>query len=179
MQHTYFYRLYHHSKSLFILIAGFSFFTVFFNLLGDEVTPFFVWGMFSEVKTPQASYEVYEIKLDGQHYDYTNLLTDPNRFYITGPLNLYRSMQAKGEAPTRAFFKEKLPEHYPWVAPFLEPITNTEEDLVAFPAWLKRYLEQSTQQRYQRLEVNILTVHYVDEGRVEILDSKPFIRYET
>ncbi len=179
MRNTYFYRLYQHSKCLFILIFGFTALTIFFNLMGDEVTPFFVWGMFSEVKTPQESYEVYEIKLDGAHYDYTNLLTDPNRFYITGPLNMYRSMQTKGEAATRVFFKEKLGENYSLVAPFLEPITNELSDAAAFPAWLKRYLEQSTNRTFQRLEVNILQVHYLEDGHVEILNSKPLIRYET
>ena len=178
MSKTYFYRLYQYSKTLFTFVLGFSLLTIFFNLMGDEVMPFFVWGMFSEVKTLQETYDVYEIKIDGKHYDYTNLLTDPNRFYITGPLNMYRSMKEKGEAPTRVFFKEKMGNYYTSIAPILEPITNELHQLKDFPAWLKRYLEQSTQKTIRQLEVNILQVRYLKDGNVEILGSKRLLDYE-
>ena len=178
MRDSYFYRLYRHSKLLFVGILCFSLFTIFFNLTGDEVTPFFVWGMFSEVKQPQESYELYEIKLDGEHFDYTNKLIDFNRFYITGPLNMYRAMKAKGEAPTRAFFKEKMGNHYSYVAPVLEPITNDVSQLKDFPAWFKRYVEQSTNKSFQQIQVNLLSVRYAANGQVEIIDSKPFLTYE-
>lgn len=146
--------------------------------MGDEVTPFFVWGMFSMPDRPDETYEIFEIKIDGEVYDYANTGIDFQRHYTKTPLVYYHEMSKLGEDPTRYFFKTKTGEYYPSIAPYLTPITNDATEYDAYPAWLDRYLEATIGRNIDQLEVNVLTVQYQVDGTVKWLQTKPLLRHE-
>jgi hypothetical protein len=52
------YRVYRHNKKLFFLFVFFAGATIACNLMGNEITPFYVWGMYSEKKGVPKEYAV-------------------------------------------------------------------------------------------------------------------------
>lgn len=170
--------LFKNDRPLFYVITTYLLFTVFFNLTGDEVTPFFVWGMFSQQEKVKESYDIFEIKVDGEVYDYANIGTDFRRHYTKTPLHYYYKMSKLAEDPTRHFFKSKTGAYYPDIATFLEPITNDQSEFDAYPAWLDRYLEEVIDRPIQTLEVSVLTVQYQPDTSVKVITKKPLFKHE-
>jgi len=124
---TFLYKVWLHNRKLAGLLAIFAVFTVFFNLLGDEVTPFFVWGMYSEKIKPVRQYEVLRTTINDSlvvnPYDYH---TTDTRFYLNGPLAWYKKIKDNNsQDPTISFLQTKLQGQYDHIR-FLEPsLSNT------------------------------------------------------
>jgi len=75
MRRSFFYRLYLFDKKLFLLVAVFSGLTILCNIKGDEITPFFVWAMYSEKEGTTNRYEIFRIQVnDSILVDYSHYL---------------------------------------------------------------------------------------------------------
>src|SRR4051812_8435577 len=94
MKKTFLYRVWLHNKSLCYIMSIFVGLTVFTNLLGDEVTPFFVWGMYSEKEKPVRAVELLQTTINGDTvvniYDYSN---GDTRFYLSSPLAYFKKIK--------------------------------------------------------------------------------------
>ncbi|MEM7103119.1 MAG: hypothetical protein AAF502_08325 [Bacteroidota bacterium] len=166
MKNTYFHRLYQHSKSLFWLVAAFCFFTLTLNFTGDEVTPFFVWGMFSEKFEPKVEQEIIEIRIDGDVFNYYTELNNVNRHMLISPIGYYHSIiENNNEDPTRSFFRSKTGSMYPKIEPFLNQVTNEPEIKEAFEAWVRRYLEHSCNKPINTLDIYLKTYRFDSQGK--------------
>ena len=174
MKKTYLYRLFKHDKILGTIVALFCMGTVFFNLIGDQVFPFFVWGMFSKIEHPQVEYEVMEMEIDGEKlnpYD----LTDINRNIFTTNLSNYKALvQNNGEDPTRTLFKKKFGKHYPKIQNSLEKITNSPQKYDDFKKWLIRYTEESVGHSFEHLKVWTGKYAYNEEG-IPVLKNRELL----
>ena len=174
----YLHRLFEHRFGLGLLVSSFAVLSIFFNLIGDQVSPFFVWGMFSQPETPKPMQPVWQFLADGKELNYSCFeVSNMERFYLLTPLEKFKAMKdANGVHPTRLFLKQKLGEHYAQVAPILERITNDETDYVAFGEWLKRYTSSVVGKPIQRLEIRLLECQFEPDGRVLPLSSSPFLQ---
>ncbi len=174
MQNTYFYQLYQHSKILFWSVVIFCGMTLLLTFAGHQITPFFLWAMFSEKENIRKTHEVIQIKLNGETFNYTQELIDANRHIVTGSIFYYDKMKNNNDTdPTRTFFQEKLGENYTKIQPTLERITNDKAQYVAFQAWLMRYLERSAHREIETLEVNMQTWAYDESGQLNLVNTKP------
>ena len=177
MPNTYFHRLYQHSKTLFWSIAFFCTTTLLLTLAGHQITPFFLWAMFSEKEHIRDTHEVIEIKLNGETFNYTQELVDANRHIVTGSIFYYNKMKNNEDTDlTRTFFEEKLGDNYAKIQATLERITNDKTQYPAFEAWLMRYLERSTYREIETLEVNMQTWRYDDSGQLGLVGIEPVLR---
>ena len=172
----YFHRLYQHSKTLFWAVVIFCGMTLLLTFAGHQITPFFLWAMFSEKEHIRKTHEVIELKLNGETFNYTQELIDANRHIVTGSIFYYEKMKNNNDTdPTRTFFQEKLGNNYTKIQPTLERITNDKAQYAAFQAWLMRYLERSAHREIETLEVNIQTWTYDESGRLNLLETKPLL----
>jgi len=170
----YFHRLYRHSKTLFWAVALFCGMTLLLTFSGHQITPFFLWAMFSEKEHIRKTHEVIELKLNGETFNYTQELIDANRHIVTGSIFYYNKMKNNNDTdPTRTFFQEKLGNNYAKIKPTLERITNDKAQYAAFQAWLMRYLERSTHHEIETLEVNTQTWAYDESGQLNLVETKP------
>lgn len=176
MQNTYFHQLYQYSKTLFWAVVMFCTMTLVLTFAGHQITPFFLWAMFSEKEEIRATYEVIEIRLNGETFNYTQALIDANRHIVTGSILYYDKMKNNTDTdPTRTFFEEKLGNNYSKIKPILERITNDKAQYAAFEAWLQRYLERSTHRKIETLEVNMQTWAYDESGLMNLRSTKPVL----
>jgi hypothetical protein len=175
---TYLHRLFKHHLGLGLVVSSFVGLSLFFNLIGDQVTPFFVWGMFSQPELPKPTQAVWQFLADGEEVNYSCFeVGNMERFYLLTPLEKLKAMKdANGQHPTRLFLKEKLGAQYATVAPIVERITNDETDYVAFGEWLKRYTSSVVGKPIEQLEIRILECQFMPDGRVQPLSSSPFLQ---
>src|SRR5690349_15738420 len=103
-----------HNKKLFQAMALFAAATLLCNLTGNEVTPFFVWGMYSAKEPPVQQYELLQTTInDSVVLNVDDIYTSDTRFYLSSPLGYYKQINDnRGVDPTISFLQEKLHDQY-------------------------------------------------------------------
>lgn len=146
----------------------FAFLTVLMNLLGDEVTPFFVWGMYSEKEKPVQQVELLKTTINGSAvvniYDFSN---GDTRFYLSSPLAYFKKIKDNhNQDPTISFLQTKLGAHYNSIRPLEKSLFNTGPQQQEFLSWYARYLQQVTLIPVNTLRVEVVHAHYSNENLV-------------
>jgi hypothetical protein len=168
MKNTFLYQVWLHNKKLCYLLTTFTALTVFFNVLGDEVTPFFVWGMYSDKEKPVQQYEILKTTInDSMVIDLYNYHTTDTRFYLYAPLAYYKKIKDNNNVdPTISFLQTKLHGYYDRIR-FLEPaLFNTGPQQQAFLSWYARYLQQVTYTPVHSLRIEVVKAHYTGNNLV-------------
>jgi murein L,D-transpeptidase YcbB/YkuD len=168
MKKTFLYRVYQHNRKLFYILTAFTVLTVITNLLGDEVTPFFVWGMYSEKEKPVQEYEVLKTTInEGAVVNTYNYSNGDTRFYLNAPLAYYKKIKDNNDQdPTITFLQTKLHQHYDKIRSLEHSLFNTGPQQQAFLSWYARYLQQVTGLPVTSLRVEVVHVHYTDKDLV-------------
>jgi hypothetical protein len=171
LKNTYLARVYRNDKKLFGFILAFGGLTVLFNLAGDEITPFFVWGMYSEKIRPPEKYEFLKTTVnDTAFIDTYSGYADNTRFYLNLPLQYYELIRAnKGADPAASFLQRKLGTRYAWVQPLEKKLFNPWP-LPQFSGWYRRYLTQIIGTTVSGAKIEAVRVHY-DAGQHLVTDS--------
>jgi hypothetical protein len=175
MKNTYLHRVYRHNRKLFIFILFFSGATLFCNFTGFEITPFFVWGMYSQPEKPAVQYDLLLTSTTGRTFlDVSSGYSDDTRFFLNAPLAWYRAIRDNSdEDPTFTFLQKKFHER-PIAASVFHLLPdkrfNSSAQLTAFPHWYRNYLEEVMHQPVNKLFVAVVRVHYDHDCHV-IADS--------
>src|SRR5258706_3478332 len=137
MKRSYLSRVYAYDKKLFLFVACFGGLTLLCNLLGNEATPFFVWGMYSMPEKAVSHYEFLQTKLqDGQTLDPSSGYADNTRFFLNSPLANYKAISDNGGVdPTRSFLEHRLGQRLRWIAPLEDRIFNGPAQRQAISHW--------------------------------------------
>lgn len=179
MKKTFLYQVWLHNRKLCYLLITFCVLTGITNLLGDEVTPFFVWGMYSEKFKPVQQYEVLKTTInDSMVVDPYDYHTTDTRFYLVGPLAYYKKIKGNNnQDPTISFLHSKLRGHYDNIR-FLEPkLFNTTARQQEFLSWYARYLQLVTNTPVHSLRIDVVKAHYT--GNNLVTDTVlPFEKWE-
>lgn len=167
IRQTFLFRVYQFNKKLFLFFAAFAGLSVLGNLAGYEITPFFVWGMYSQKETPQDNYEIYKITVNNDILDYSDGFLPENRLFLQLPLHYY-SLLKNGIDPTEVFLRKKLKENYEAVQPYISGGLNSAKDIKEFPLWYKRYLHQATGEAVDNYTVEVLQVSYRQHKLIQV-----------
>ena len=153
-------------------MAAFSILTIGANLAGDQVTPFFVWGMYSAKEEPVAQYSILQTTINDSVVvnPYDRPVCD-TRFYLTSPLAWYKKIKDNnGVDPSRSFLQAKLSAECFEEPGFLQnTLFNNRQQQNAFFAWYARYLTQVTTTSVQSIRIDEIKVHYA--GPKLVVDS--------
>ncbi|THU30443.1 hypothetical protein FAM09_30260 [Niastella caeni] len=168
MKGTFLYQVWQHNRKLCYILTAFTMLTVCGNLLGDEVTPFFVWGMYSEKEKPVQQYEILKTTINDSTvvnvYDY---YTTDTRFYLYSPLAYYKKIEDNNNVdPTVSFLQSKLHQHYDKIDFLERSFSNTGPQQQAFLDWYARYLQQVTNIPVHSLRMEVIKAHYTDQNLV-------------
>ena len=143
-------------------MAAFSVLTIATNLAGDEVTPFFVWGMYSAKEEPVQQYSILQTTINDSivvnAYDWP--ISD-TRFYLTSPLALYKKIKENNNIdPTQSFLQSKLgPERFEKLHFLQGSLFNTRQP-DSFFTWYARYLQQVTKIPIHSIRIDEIKTHY-------------------
>jgi hypothetical protein len=161
-------------------MAAFSILTICTNLTGDEVTPFFVWGMYSAREEPVQQYSILQTTINDSIVvnAYDQPVSD-TRFYLTSPLAYYKRIKDNNNVdPTLSFLQAKLsPERFKKLAFLQASLFNTSQQIDSFFTWYARYLLQVTHTPVQSIRIDEIKTHYA--GPKLVVDSiHQFERWE-
>ena len=137
------------------------------NLKGFEITPFYVWGMYSGKESKPTEYPVYKIIANDKLVDYSTGYFAANRFFLTSPLSYYESLKGSGD-PTFDFLKRKLKGEYYLVQPYTLGLTNSQKAINEFPDWYRKYLEQTTGQKIRSVKVDVLNISWQTDDSIAV-----------
>lgn len=168
------YKVYKFNKKLFTFFVTFAGLTMMGNLTGNEVTPFFVWGMYSEKEAPPTDYEIFRITVNNKIVDYTTGYLPSNRFFLQSPL-IYYTMMKNGEDPTALFLRRKLKNRFSTIQPYASDVLNSTKEYKEFPLWYQRYLQQTTGERIQNFKVEVLKTSFDSGNAIKINSSYTLI----
>lgn len=174
MEKFFLYRVYQYNKKIFFFFLIFAGFTLICNLTGFEITPFYVWGMYSQKEEIPKEYPVFKITAEGKLVDYSTGYFPATRFFLLSPLSYYESMKTI-EDPTTIFLQKKLKEKYAWIQPYADRVLNSAKEVKKFPAWYKRYIEQATGESSKDLKVELLFVSYENDNSFKIISAYTLI----
>ncbi len=167
MENFFLYKVYRYNKKLFFFFLAFAVFTLFCNLAGFEITPFYVWGMYSQKEIAPKEYPVFRIIANGKLVDYSSGYFPANRFFLQSPLAYYAQAKTEGD-PTAVFLEQKLKDKYSFVQPYAPRVLNSGKEISEFPAWYSRYLQQTTGEKVDSLKVDLLQISYQNDGAIKI-----------
>lgn len=172
MKKTFLYRVWQHDRRLFFLLYGLAAATLLFNLLGTQLTPFFVWGMYSDKEQPVAQYELMQTTVnDSLVIDHSAGHPVGTLFFLQSPLSYYKRIRDNGGIdPTISFLQSKLGSRYHWVQPLEDKLFNTAGQQAAFWPWYQRYLQEVTGVTVHRISVEVMQAHY-DVHQQPVIDS--------
>ena len=155
LKRSYLYRLFKHNKILFFVVLLFCIGTAFTNLRGNEITPFFVWGMYSKPVKPQPFYTAHRIIVNNNiEVNNINGFMPPTLFYLNAPLKHYVSILNNHNIdPIQTLFKKKLGTNYEKIAPHENLIFNTQERIDGFLPWFARYISTVLQVKVHHLQI--------------------------
>lgn len=157
---TYLSALWNYDRRLGVMAVVFVASTLFFNLLGDQMAPFFVWGMFSQQNTEQPSYQVLQIMVDEELLDYT-CLPDPQKHLLSNPILKYAAqLENSGVDPTATFLQSKLGSSFQHLDPLSTVVLNDSTEMEAFPAWVHRYVDYICGRPSKELNVSVVYYSY-------------------
>ena len=167
MEKFFLFKVYRHNKKLFYLFLLFAAFSLVCNLTGFEITPFYVWGMYSEKEIAPKEYPVFRITVNDKLIDYSTGYLPANRFFLTSPLSYYASINNDID-PTQSFLEQKLKGKYSLIRLFAKDVLNSEKEIREFPKWYKRYLEQTTGKEVKNYKIDILETSYQRDNSIKI-----------
>lgn len=167
MENFFLCKVYRYNKKLFFFFLTFAVFTLFCNLAGFEITPFYVWGMYSQKEAPAKEYSIFRITSNDKVVDYSTGYFPANRFFLISPLSYYASIK-NNDDPTGIFLKQKLKDKYQWIRPYAGRVLNSRKEVDEFPGWFLRYVEQTTGEKIKELKVDLLLVSYENDNSIKI-----------
>lgn len=178
-KNTFLYKVYKVDKRLFFFLTSFFLLTLFANILGDEVTPFFVFGMYSEKEKEQRTYEVLKVIIN----DSIDLAKSDDAYYnnplVKASLFYYISIKQNGGVdPTISFLKSKLKQHYSIIQCIERRVFNDQKDIEAFIPWYTNYMEQIIRKPVNSVWAGKHYVRYNSFGTVVVDSTKAFLEWK-
>ncbi|MDP4283010.1 MAG: hypothetical protein Q8891_01190 [Bacteroidota bacterium] len=167
MERLFLYKVYKFNKKLFIFFTGFAMLSLICNITGNEITPFYVWGMYSEKEVAPVHYEIFRVQINNNLVDYSTGFLPENRLFLLSPLTYYASMK-NAKDPTEVFLKEKLKDKFAMIQPYAKRVLNSQKEVNEFPSWYRRYLQQTTGKIVQNLKVEVLNTSYDIHNNIRI-----------
>ena len=172
MKRTFLYQVWLHNKKLYYIMVVFAVFTLGANLTGDEITPFFVWGMYSAKEEPVKQYSILQTTINDSIVvnAYDQPISD-TRFYLTSPLAHYKRIKDNNNIdPTLSFLQAKTNRKL-FIKPVVMqgPLFNTRRQTDSFFPCYARYLQQVTNIPIHSIRIDEIKTHYA--GPKLVVDS--------
>lgn len=172
VNHTYLGKLFYRDRKLSFWVGGFFFCTIACNLFRFEATPFFVWGMYSEIEKPESNYAVPGILMnDTAIVDLYTGISDNSRFFLYSPLQYYKELKQNNHVDIGLIILQKK---FPSPGIFRDKSVYKRFDkssqLPNFGAWLQKYISFQTGNTLHGLTISDLSARF-STGRKIIIDS--------
>lgn len=135
--------------------------TLICNITGNEVTPFFVWGMYSAKEPTVEQYELLQTTINDSLVLDVDDYYNNTRLYLGSPLGYYKRIKEnKGIDPTVTFLQLKLYPYYGAIRFAENKLFNTDEQQQQFMNWYARYISQVIDKPVHALRVDVVKVHF-------------------
>jgi hypothetical protein len=169
---TYFGRLFRLDKTLFLLIFLFFLFSVLANLVIKlETSPFFIWNMYSLKELPRDEYSLYEIRYnDSLELRFRHTWNEPGKTMLNMPLRTYFEILANHSiSPEETYLRSHWLVKHPAFTSAIRGLYTTPQELNAFRAWFKSYVEEQAGRPVRNVYVIEKKMRFDSNGDLAIL----------
>lgn len=177
LKNPYLYRLYTKSKRWFAVFCIFIVTTFFTHKKGVEITPFFVWGMYSNIDTVKPSYDILEVTINNnEKLRLDQTWAEPYRMMIYTSFDKYSHYADDGNIDSMMFYRKDEPgfiRH--WQYTIASRLANKQENILQYPVWLKRYVAHALNKNVATIKVDKITFTYNDKGYATIISKTNLI----
>jgi hypothetical protein len=163
-------KCFYQNKPLFFLILLFFCLTVYCHKTNCEITPFFIFGMYtgkSEVR--KDSFLLIRVNNE-KTLNLYHTIDEPRRMMIFSTLTAYYRGVSGGykdpfEAPISAIGRKH---------PFMRSLAGTaycrKEDYLAYPSWFLSYLRSAVGKDIRTIDISMSYIHF-DDHNLPVSDS--------
>lgn len=142
----------------------------------NEITPFYVWAMYSTPIPEDDSFSIYTFEYnDGQVFQEVHTWNDYYEMMFPYTISHYMAIKDNGGEPNRI----RMTSAFNQVGidtSFLDNIYNTNADIVEYPYWLKRYMQEHLNEQLNSFSVYRKWLQYNEEGRVHVVKNELIFR---
>ncbi|MES2431965.1 MAG: hypothetical protein V4556_13610 [Bacteroidota bacterium] len=173
LKNNYLYKLYAKSKLWFAFFCFFILVSIFTHKTGVETTPFFVWGMYSDIDTVRSSYNILEVTINNKEklrLDQT--FAEPYRMMIYTSFDKYAQYVKAGNVDSLMYYRQgetkpiRRIQHF-----FASHVANTKDDILQYPIWLKKYISQAISKKVETIRVDKVMFTYNADGYPEVINK--------
>lgn len=169
---TYLHLLRQKNRKLFYAACAFILLTLLINATKNEITPFYVWSMYSAPAPQSDTFPVFTLQYNnGQVFNEPHTWRDHTRMMFFYPIDYYTNMMDHAGEPDALKMKKGFEKIHLDPAS-LSKIYNTPEQIKAYPYWLKQYMQANTGIKMDSISVYRKWVRYSESGRVYPVKSE-------
>lgn len=147
MKNSFLYLLYKQDRKLFFGILLCGMLHVLANVTGFQITPFFVWGMYSAKEESPTSYPVFSIANASDTLTISTGYSDNTRFYLQAPL-LFAFGYLQGKDEQQQWWEKHAPSWYQEGITRQPSFGHPKSEWNLFTGWHARYIHKHTSLKY-------------------------------
>lgn len=167
MRTTYLQKVRQHSKVTYYLMLLFILSTMGLNLIRMQITPVYVWSMYSQKVIEPESYAVYTLQYNSKELNLP-VWNDHKRMFFYYTIPFYEQCRNNGDVDPA---QEKVQQKFAALnIPFksVSSAFSTKSEVRSYPLWLKRYMESNLEEKITRMSAKKIDLVYLESGRLAI-----------
>jgi hypothetical protein len=147
MKNSFLYQLCKQDRKLFFGILVCGILHIGCNITGFQITPFFVWGMYSAKEKSPESYPVFTVSSPTDTLSISSGYSDNTRFYLQAPL-LFANEYAQGQDEQQHWWEKHAPRWYKKGTAVHPSYQHPPSEWNQFTRWHARYIHRHTSLNY-------------------------------
>jgi len=169
---TYFRKLKKSNRRAYFAVGIFFGLSLLLMLINLQVSPFFVWNMYSvkEVRSPDEAYIAYKLWYNGKLFDLP-VEQDHWRMYYAYTIAKFDALRENGDIDP---FTAKL-RFYKVPEVIAQQLVNNAQSEKKYPEWLRGYLSEVTGEKIQNLVVKKYWLSYQANEKLSVDSSAVII----
>ncbi|MDP4151724.1 MAG: hypothetical protein Q8927_06565 [Bacteroidota bacterium] len=178
LSRLYLVRCFRENKFLFIVICLFLALAAYDHRTGNEITPAFVFSMFSQ-KHVSTQGNFFLIRVNGgDTLNMHHTIDEPRRMMIFSTLSAYHDGQLAGPGDPHRDAVAAIVAKHPFMAALSRGACCSRADYERYLPWLLGYLRHAVDEKIERIDIEQCWFHY-DAENLPVTDSlKPLYASE-
>jgi hypothetical protein len=166
---NYFADVYHRNFYLFLIIELFTISTLVISQGKAEITPFYIWQMYSTPMKNTDSTIIYQLEYnDKKKFNIPQIWNHHKRIMFNYTIYYYdHCIHNNFKDPASQKVSDFLTALNVDLSSYLDRVYVSERQIKDYPNWLKRYMQSLIKEEIHSIKVFKIWVAYQNDGRVK------------
>jgi hypothetical protein len=160
------------SKSIYWILIIFILISLITNLSKIEITPFYVWRMYSEKEPRNDKNHFYQLSYNNKIFNQSEAWNNGRKMMFSYTIHHYESCKENNgydniQIKAQSILQRLNINDVKLFSPFY-----IKYNLKEYPQWLLRYIQQIIKEKINHMEVNKMTIRYDKNGNQVLINKK-------